>query len=800
MHLTISIFLISLCILSLEITLMRTLSITQWHHFAYMIVSLALLGFGASGSFLSLFWKKLSKFFEPAQFLFILLFGLSIPASFAVSQTIDFNAFQALWFKAEYLKLLLFCLTLFFPFFFGALFIGSVFAREAANISSLYAANLAGSAAGCVCVIIMMYHFSPVHILIILSVLALLSALIFARGKTIETILGILVLVASVAYFLLASPPAMNISEYKHLRYLNLLPDAKHVKRTFSPLGMIDLVRSSAIREAPGLSLAFGGAMPAQAAIVIDADSVSPVIKNPDAEHSEYLDYMTFALPYYLKDSPSVLVVGAGGASVVSLALNNHAAREVTALELDPAIISIAREEMGPNDVYSRPQVTVQIKEARNHLEATPRQYDIIDVSLINSFGASSAGVYALSESYLYTRQAICVMLRRLAPDGLLAISRWEEALPRENLKLFATALEALEEAGTRNPAEHLLMIRSQRTVTLLVKKNRLTESEIETAKNFCDERFFDIAFYPGMTESNANRFIILEEPFYFNGCKELLSQERQDFYDRSPFYIRPATDNKPYFFHTFRWKCIPVLKKYFGQNWLAYAEIGYIILIGVLVTSIGLSILLIIIPLLFLRHSGATPCEASRPATVLYFSSIGIAFMFIEMSFFQQFILLLGHPIFSISVILAAFLAFSGLGSFCSKKVIADEKKRILFAVICIAAISAIYLIFLPKVLGLFISENDLTKIAVSVTLIAPLAFFMGFPFPSAMAILNKNARQLVPWAWGINGCASVVSAPLATLLAISFGFRVVILAAVLLYLVASAAALKLRIITFRV
>jgi predicted membrane-bound spermidine synthase len=252
---------------------------------------------------------------------------------------------------------------------------------------------------------------------------------------------------------------------------------------------------------------------------------------------------------------------------------------------------------------------------------------------------------------------------------------------------------------------------------------------------------------------------------------------------------VEPASDNRPYFYHTFKWNCIPVLKKYFGDNWLASGEIGYFILLAVLAISILLSVVLILLPLLFLRGVSEVGASVRRPAVLAYFFSIGIGFMFLEMSFFQKFILFLGHPIFSISVILAAFLAFSGLGSYLSKTIIADTRKRIFLAVIGIAGVSVVYLLVLTPVLALFISGSDYVKVAVSALLIAPLAFCMGFPFPSAISILERRAKHLIPWAWGVNGCASVISPVLATLFAISFGFRIVVACALGMYVPAAAA-----------
>jgi len=798
MHLMPCVFLISLSILSLEILLMRIFSITLWHHYAYMIVGLALLGFGASGSFLTLFQKKLKPHFETASFIFIILFAVSIPVSFALSQKIDFNAFHALWQRTEYLDLLLFCFVLFFPFFFGALFLGNVFATHGEKISSLYGANLAGSAAGCVLVVGLMYLMPPVHILMLLSALLCASAAVLNVKRTFRMLICAGVLSVTLAFFLWVSPLSMNISEYKKLSWLMDLPDAKRLKRSFSPLGMLDVIESGAIREAPGMSLAYPGKMPPQAALVIDADSLSPIIKNPnDAQGPGYLDYCTFALVYHLKREPRVLVVGAGGASALCLALKVHDAQKVTALELDPDIITLARETMGENDIYEDPAVNVLIKEARNYLESAKERFDIIDISLIDSFVASSAGVYALAESYLYTRESFNIMFGRLTPAGLFSVTRWiESPPPRETLKLFATAVEALEMEGVSDASKHLLMIRkSPRTVTLIVKRSAFEAREIALAKKFCNERYFDLVYYPGMARSEANRFSKYDEPFFYDACVRVLSPGRSAFYEEYPFFVEPASDNRPYFYHTFKWKCIPVLKKYFGENWLAFAEMGYFVLLAVLAIGIILSVILIVLPLLFLGRGGTTGARrTSRPAALLYFFCIGIGFMFLEMSFFQKFILFLGHPIFSISVILAGFLGFSGLGSFFSKKIFPDERKRILLAVLLIAAVSIVYLVLLGKILALLMSESDALKIIISWLLIAPLAFFMGFPFLSAVSVLERKAGHLIPWAWGVNCCASVISPALATLFAISFGFRVVVCCALVVYLIASAAVFFFR------
>jgi len=261
-------------------------------------------------------------------------------------------------------------------------------------------------------------------------------------------------------------------------------------------------------------------------------------------------------------------------------------------------------------------------------------------------------------------------------------------------------------------------------------------------------------------------------------------------------FDIVPATDNSPYFFHFFRLRSLPHLLKTMGAEWVPFMEWGYIILVATLVQAVGVSIFLIILPLFFLKGGGA---RGSRVRVFIYFLSLGLAYMFMEISFIQKFTLFLSYPIYAAAVIIAGFLFFSGWGSYLSGRFSLASSFKIAVAVGAIIMITLVYLFSIDHIFSFFISFPDSVKILISFLLIAPLAFFMGMPFPLGLGIVSSENLSLVPWAWGINGCASVISPALATVLAISFGFNVVVSCALFLYLLAALSLIPQQPISFR-
>jgi hypothetical protein len=478
-------------------------------------------------------------------------------------------------------------------------------------------------------------------------------------------------------------------------------------------------------------------------------------------------------------------------------------AAAVDAVELNPQVVELVRERFAgfSGGVYRRARV--HVAEARGFVEHDAGQYDLIQLALLDSFGASAAGVHSLAEGYLYTVEGTRAYLRRLAPGGLLAITRWVTLPPRDALKLFATAAEALRAGGARDPGAQLVMIRSWKTVTLLAKNSAFGAGEIAAVKGFCASRGFDLAWYPGMGEAEANRFNLLERPWFHEGAVGLLSPQRGEFLERYKFDIRPATDDRPFFFNFFRWRALPELLALRGQGGLPLLDWGYPVLVATLVQAVAASALLILLPLAAAR--GRAAGDLARPGERLrvaaYFSAIGFAFMFVEIVLIQKFVLFLAHPIHAAAAVIAAFLMFAGLGSRCSAGFAHRVGERVpgvapeAAAAGCIVVMILLYALVLPALFGRLAVLPQAGRVAATVALVAPLAFWMGMPLP--LVIGRLAGPQLVAWAWGLNGFASVVGAVLATLLAIHLGFNRVLGLAALLYAAAAASAPRPRPVT---
>jgi len=792
----VSIFLISAAALAYEILLMRLLSIIQWHHFAYMIISLALLGYGASGTFLALTRRWLQQRFAAVYIASAVLFGVSMVVCFALAQRVPFNALEVMWDPTQYIYLLLIYLLLFVPFFFAASCIGLAFIQYKEQINRIYLSDLLGAGTGALSIILLLFVLRPESSVQVLVGLALLAAVVanlryysqLPRWPLPTIIAGVVVLLFGFSHSWLG----LRISPYKGVSQALQVVDAKILSEQSSPLGVLTVVESPTIpfRYAPGLSLNTKQEPPPQLAVFTDGDGLS-VITRYDGRRKRlaYLDDMSSALPYHMLRRPRVLILGAGGGSDVLLALY-HQAETIEAVELNPLVVDLVKNRHADyaGHLYDAPRVRIDVAEARGYVTRSAKRYDLIHVALLDSFGATNAGVHALSESYLYTVEALQTYLEHLAPNGILAITRWLQLPPRDSLKLFGTAIEALKRSGVAAPARRLALIRSWNTSTLLVKNGHLTEPDVLAIREFCERRSFDVAYYLGMERSEANRFNLLDEAYLFDGATALLSAARPDFLDRYKFHITPATDDKPHFFHFFKWRSLPEFLALPQGGRSSLVEWGYLILVATIVQALIVGIVLILVPLWITKHTRRMRTGARMG---LYFGALGLAFIFIEIAFIQKFILFLNHPLYAIAVVLSGFLVFAGLGSGYSAR-LARRLENTTFspiaaAVAGIVGISLIYVLLLAAISPWLVALPDVAKITAALGLIAPLAFCMGMPFPLGLAKLAAHAPDFIPWAWGINGFASVVSAALATLLAIHFGFTAVVVLALVLYVLAA-------------
>jgi spermidine synthase len=783
-----SIALISAAALAYEILLMRLFSIIQWHHFAYMMISLALLGYGASGTFLALGRRMLRGRFQTAYFVNAVMFGISAVGCFLIAQAIPFNALEVLWNPWQPLWLMLIFLLLFIPFFCAANCICLAFTEFRTQLHRIYCFDLLGAGAGALFIIGLLFVVHPGSALNVVGAMGMTAAVLAGlecKMKPRWPLVGILLLITG----LLAPGTGIDlqISQYKGLSQSLQVLGAEQIDEQSSPLGLLTTVRNPVIpfRHAPGLSLASPAPIPEQLAVFTDSDSLSVLTRFAgDLDEIAYLDYLSSALPYHLLEQPHVLVLGAGGGADVLQALY-HGAGHIDAVELNPQVVNLVNEKFSEftGAIYERPDVVMHQREARGFVSASESRYDLIQVAMMDSFGASSAGLFALSENYLYTVEAFEEYLQHLAPGGILSISRWLKIPPRDGLKIFATAVEALERSGISHAGQHLVMIRSWNTSTLLVKQTAFTASDLESLKAFCKDRWFDLAWYPGMSGAEANRYNQLREAWFFQGASRLLEPGRDAYLGDYKFNIRPATDDRPHFFHFLKWQTVRELLALRGQGGLPLLEWGYVILVATLLLTLLASFLLVLLPL-WIRRSAEYAERGLRWRIVVYFLAIGAAFMFVEIAFIQKFILFLSHPLYAVAVVLSSFLVFAGLGSLMSERC-----KSFLSGfriVVGIAIISLIYVFLLPGIFNGLVALPGWLKVVISALLIAPLAFLLGMPFPRGLDLVSNRLPSWIPWAWGLNGCASVMGAVLATLLAIHLGFVAVVLFAALLYLLA--------------
>ncbi|WP_427309490.1 spermidine synthase [Cupriavidus sp. H39] len=793
--------LLSAAALGYEILLMRLLSIILWHHFAYMMISVALLGYGAAGALVALAQPTLVRHFMPVFAGGALLFGISAMACFELAQRVGFNPLEILWEPSQPLRLVAIYLLLFVPFLCAATSVCLSFARFPLQVPRLYSFDILGAGLGALGIIAALFVLDPIDALRLVSMAGMTAAaLACMECRAHRPWLPALLLAAAIVP---AAIPggwmALRPSEYKELSQVLRIGDARVVAQRSSPLGLVTVVESPSIplRHAPGLSLNATAEPPPQLAVLTDGDGLS-ALNHYDGrrEPLAYLGDLTSALPYHLLQAPRVLVLGSGAGADVLQALY-HGASTVDAVELNAQVIGLVQDRFGAfsGKPYSAPGVQVHVGEARGFLAASDRRYDLIQVALLDSFSTSSAGLYALSESYLYTVEAFAEYLRHLRPGGLLAITRWVSLPPRDIPKLFATAVAAMARAGVPEPSRRLVLVRGWKTATLLVKHGDFLPAEIDALRDFSRARSFDVEYYPGIRPGEANRYNVLDQPDFYAAAQALLGPEHERFLSRYKFDVRPATDDRPYFFHFFKWRTLPELLALKAQGGLPLLDWGYPVLVATLLQATAAAMLLIGVPLRVLRRrlasggQGAAQLPVPAWRTGCYFGAVGLGFMFVEIAFIQKFILFLSHPLYAVAVVLCAFLCFAGLGSRYAPRLPGRGRRQAALAIGGICAASLVYLAALPLVFRLLIALPDPARVGIAVALIAPLAFLMGMPFPLGLSRVAARDGTLVPWAWGINACASVVAAVLATLLAIHAGFTVVVLVALLLYVAAALA-----------
>ncbi len=755
-----------------EIVLTRVFAITQFHHFAFVTVSLALLGFGASGSLLSAF-PRFGRGGPPRWTLLAFLQSIATITAYGVVNRFPFDSFS-IAFETKQVWLLVFnYLVVALPFLFGGAIIAILLAgwdqEDPVPSNHIYAYSLVGAGAGCGLSLLTLGTLGGVGVIFLAALSSMVASisfsLVFASSRWWLT--ASLAAAATTLALLAVVPPGAldpKQSEYKALSAALRFPQAKVASEEWSAGARVDYVVSSGIRSLPGLSFTYPGAPPPQHGLTFDGDDLSPVtLVGPD--EAEFAPYLLGSLPFRLRPGADVAVLQPRGGLDVLVSLANGA-EAVTAVE--PSEIAIRAVSRADFDVYADPRVDIVIDEPRVYLERTDRHFDVIDLALSAPYRPVASGAYSLAEDYLLTTEAFAAYLDHLEPDGMLSVTRWLQLPPSEETRLVALTADAVRLAGG-DPASSVAVLRTYAMVLILAKPAGFNADEVAAIRSFADELRFDLVALPGLSPADSNLFNRLPDDQYHRLASALLaSEDPRPIYNASAFDIAPPTDDRPYFTHFFKWSQTSEVLDSFGRTWQPFGGAGYFVVLAVLAVATASALVLIVGPLLILRGR-SKESSPDRAWTLGYFGLLGVAFLFVEIPIIQRYILLVGQPTTALATVLFAILVASGLGSLSARAL------PWLPTALVLTATTAPAPFVLPVLPGWLPPLPLPGRMVGGVVLLLPVGFLMGTMFPRGIAHLEVASPTLVPWAWGINGVMSVISATTAILIALSFGFSTV-------------------------
>ncbi len=769
----------------LEVSLTRVFSVMTWHHFAYMIISLALLGFGVASTFLTVSPRFSSPGIDEAILAkYALAFCLSSVFGFAAATKVRFyltdvgnygdisNAFS----------LLLLYVLVGVPFFYAGVCIGYLISRAGDAVNRLYFADLVGAGTGALLSVAGINGAGVEATIYGAGLTGGIVALLYARAG------GWLLRVGTVAAFGLAL--LMTVAASRTRIFPVYFPPDKmthgvamtpHYER-WHAVAKVDILE-------PSMGLwDFGGILSPQhdpnhqrarmRAVFQDGGAPTGIVEVPEGDVSKVptLQYYLQGAPYAIKSRPDdVLVIGVGGGVDVLIALYHHA-RHVVGVELNPVIAEAVAERFADfaGHVFSRPDVDLVVSEGRHYLTAVDKRFDVIQLSGVDTCTALSLGAYALSENYLYTVDAMHDYWRHLQPEGVLSFSRWLLDPPRESLRLVAIQLEFLRQIGVEAPERHLVVIsggvstqNAWSWAETLLKRGEFQPAELAACREWARKLRFELLYDPYRPRDNA-----------FDRLIRAPVAERQEIIRQHPCNIDPISDDDPFFFHTARWRS------------LTDPEQGILRLLGLwvplvsLVQILVLASALIIGPLISQRRRVRQVRHKGR--LLVYFAALGLAFITVEISLLQKYAVFVGGPVYAMVVTLFAVLIFSGLGSLLARYVTRLVPHGLTVILLSTGAAIVGEVLFVNHVVPQLMFLPHTLRCLVTVSAVAPVAFLMGMPFPTGLRVAQHLGQPIVPWAWGVNAIATTLGALLSVLVSISFGFTTSLLAAAALYLVA--------------
>jgi len=745
------IFAVSAATLLFQVTFVRIFSVSIWYHFAFLVVSISLFGIGASGVALS--FLKVGPRETRYRALAPACFSISALLAYLLTNAIPFSPFRILQDSKQLFYFFLYDILLMIPFFFSGSAVALILRAYPARAGRLYAFDLIGAALGTLLIFWVLPVAGARGAIVLASCLGLVSAALLAPAVRMRRGLA----VAAVAHLPLLVMPSL----LPDVRMDSTKPVTTEIKRggthavsRWNALSRIDVV------EKPG-----GNPM-----IFIDAAAATPVTPPQDSTAAAR-DISTIG--YQLRRGAAVAVIGSGGGVDVQNALA-LGARSVTAIEINPIIIDLVtnryRDVVG--DAFRDPRVRLVRDEGRSCIARSTERFDVLQITLIDTWAASVSGAYSLSENYLYTTEAFAEYVSHLSDHGVLSITRWYYEMPR----LVALARAGLEELKIDEPSTHVMVVQEKIRALLLVKRTPFTPVEVGQVRAIANARGWRVEHDPVQPDIRAPYATLLSAP------------DPVSLYRDADIALHPVRDDSPFFFQMTRWKSVKLdaLRKFGGAGFLEplALPVAQIALLSALVISLVLSAVLIAIPLV-VKKGRAVPRER-RGTWLVYFLCLGLAFIIVEVVLMQRFALFLGHPTYSVTAVLFAILLFSGVGAAWSDRrsgTTAEVVRPVLYWLpIAIVALAFVVPTLLRELIGL----PHVARLAIAVSLIAPVAFLMGVPFPLGIRAIAATGGKHVPWAWAANGCASVVGSVCAVLGAMVWDFSTMLLVAGAIYVAA--------------
>ncbi len=762
---TVAAFSVAAATLLLQLVQTRIFSVVYWNHIVYFIVSVALLGFGISGT-----WMSFGKDSRLARVLTVPLAGFlffisTLISSLAMTQ-LDVNTAAIATSKANQWLLYLTYACAVLPYFFSGWILGLVYRDYAEHMNFLYFADLVGAATGCMLFLVLIHPLGAVTLVGIAAALVTFPAFALNLRSRVSLYGGLLCAVVLAIVILFQSEIDRNIQPEKTKAIVSMYeisggqrPIEPSIELSeWNPISRIDITGNVRHRG--------------EYRVFIDGDAWTSLFldrKSPRTTWNHETECLiTWASPYLLKQAPdSVLVIGSGGGVDVLNALRAEA-KQIDAIEINPTTARVVKEEFKDDtkQIFGRPEVSVYNEEGRSFVRRGGKQYDVIVMNAIDTFAALSSGAYVLSESYLYTVEAMKDYITHLTPGGILNISRWKT--PAESVRLFTVMLEAMYELGYSNPESHLVAVFNPQNgfIGIMASNQPFSEEHINIVRDHVQRHKLEMVF---PLRAGDNAYAIQRT---YKKYAELRNRgEELDTIAEFNYDARPVWDDSPFFFNFLSVKQLFMARYTSSASQIlrgGRASLTLFTLLGLLTLAV---VLFMFLPLLK-RGRAHIPRFTSW---LLYFMCLGIAFIFVEIALMQRFSLLLGHPARSLALVLATLLLFAGIGSQMRGMLGIPLWVGMAGGIVAILTAAFVYPHIVPLVLGWELWQRGL----VTAAMVAPLGFFMGMPFPEGIRLVATHARDAVPWMWGVNGGATVLGSVLAIILAMATNFTTVFVVA---------------------